>query len=96
MGKRGASGEAEKIEIERDGSTFDLSKLLDPKFGKIDPSNMPHIGGNTWAGGVGGYSTAGLGGVGGPFRLTSKYEKKKIVFCSDWMQAIRCTKCRKV
>ncbi len=25
--------------------------------------------GNTWAGGTGGYNTAGLGGIGGPFRL---------------------------
>lgn len=23
-----------------------------PKFGKIDPNNAPHVGGNTWAGGT--------------------------------------------
>ncbi|XP_068159002.1 von Willebrand factor A domain-containing protein 8 isoform X1 [Drosophila tropicalis] len=40
-----------------------------PKFGKIDPKNEPHVGGNTWAGGSGGRDTAGLGGKGGPFRL---------------------------
>lgn len=68
MGKFGTNSGGERIEIERDGQTFDLSKLLDPKFGKLDPENNPHIGGNQWAGGVGGYSTAGLGGVGGPFR----------------------------
>lgn len=24
-----------------------------PKHGKVDPDNMPHVGGNTWAGGTG-------------------------------------------
>lgn len=38
---------------------------------QIDPSNAPHVGGNTWAGGTGGRDTAGLGGVGGPYRLDS-------------------------
>ncbi|GAB1605806.1 von Willebrand factor A domain-containing protein 8-like [Argonauta hians] len=42
-----------------------------PKHGKIDPDNAPHVGGNTWAGGTGGRDTAGLGGVGGPYRLDS-------------------------
>lgn len=36
---------------------------------QIDPSNDPHVGGNTWAGGTGGRDTAGLGGKGGPYRL---------------------------
>jgi len=40
-----------------------------PKHGKEDPTNSPHVGGNTWAGGTGGRDTAGLGGVGGPYRL---------------------------
>ncbi|CAN7939417.1 unnamed protein product, partial [Ixodes hexagonus] len=40
-----------------------------PKHGKEDPQNMPHVGGNTWAGGTGGTNTAGLGGAGGPYRL---------------------------
>eukprot|EP01116_Phalansterium_solitarium_P000081 TRINITY_DN10050_c0_g5_i1.p1 TRINITY_DN10050_c0_g5~~TRINITY_DN10050_c0_g5_i1.p1 ORF type:complete len:1481 (+),score=541.02 TRINITY_DN10050_c0_g5_i1:2061-6503(+) len=40
-----------------------------PKHGQDDPDNNPHVGGNTWAGGVGGSDTAGLGGVGGPYRL---------------------------
>ncbi|GFO45307.1 von Willebrand factor a domain-containing protein 8, partial [Plakobranchus ocellatus] len=26
---------------------------VDPKHGKEDPQNQPHVGGNTWAGGVG-------------------------------------------
>mmetsp|Transcript_2536 Transcript_2536/g.7215 ORF Transcript_2536/g.7215 Transcript_2536/m.7215 type:complete len:929 (-) Transcript_2536:1607-4393(-) len=41
-----------------------------PKHGKIDPSGNPHVGGNTWAGGTGGRDTAGLGGKGGPYRLS--------------------------
>lgn len=40
-----------------------------PKHGKEDPENKPHVGGNTWAGGTGGRDTAGLGGKGGPYRL---------------------------
>lgn len=28
------------------------TKLDKPKFGKQDPDNEPHSGGNTWAGGV--------------------------------------------
>ncbi|EIN14530.1 hypothetical protein PUNSTDRAFT_118001 [Punctularia strigosozonata HHB-11173 SS5] len=44
----------------------DLDK---PNHGKDDPNNEPHIGGNTWAGGVGGRDTAGLGGRGGYMRL---------------------------
>lgn len=40
-----------------------------PKYGKDDPKNEPHVGGNTWAGGTGGSDTAGLGGRGGPYRL---------------------------
>ncbi|EER05969.1 hypothetical protein Pmar_PMAR028156 [Perkinsus marinus ATCC 50983] len=38
-----------------------------PKHGKED--DAPHVGGNTFAGGTGGADTAGLGGVGGPYRL---------------------------
>jgi von Willebrand factor A domain-containing protein 8 len=43
--------------------------VSNPKYGKIDPKNDPHVGGNTWAGGTGGRDTAGLGGKGGPYRL---------------------------
>ncbi|XP_061397314.1 von Willebrand factor A domain-containing protein 8-like [Musca vetustissima] len=45
-----------------------------PKYGKVDPKNDPHVGGNTWAGGSGGRDTAGLGGKGGPFRLDSGHK----------------------
>ena len=44
-------------------------KATSPKYGREDPKNEPHVGGNTWAGGTGGADTAGLGGKGGPFRL---------------------------
>ncbi|XP_005100871.1 von Willebrand factor A domain-containing protein 8 [Aplysia californica] len=44
---------------------------IDLKHGKEDPLNQPHVGGGTWAGGVGGSGTAGLGGFGGPYRLDS-------------------------
>lgn len=45
-----------------------------PKYGKVDPKNEPHVGGNTWAGGTGGRDTAGLGGKGGPFRLDAGHK----------------------
>lgn len=45
-----------------------------PKHGKIDLDNMPHVGGNTWAGGTGGRDTAGLGGIGGPYRLDAGHD----------------------
>lgn len=54
-----------QITIERDSN----EDVTDPKHGKEDPDNMPHVGGNTWAGGTGGRDTAGLGGKGGPYRL---------------------------
>ncbi|VDB87134.1 unnamed protein product [Peniophora sp. CBMAI 1063] len=53
----------------------DLDK---PKFGKVDPNNDPHEGGNTWAGGVGGRDTAGLGGRGGFMRLYTGNNIKQV------------------
>ncbi|CAI4226062.1 unnamed protein product [Auanema sp. JU1783] len=63
-----------RMEIDRGMSDFDFSKLDEPKLGKFDPDNTPHVGGNQWMGGTGGYNTAGLGGVGGPFRLDSGHD----------------------
>jgi hypothetical protein len=37
-----------------------LLQIGAPKHGKVDPMNVPHVGGNTWAGGTGGSTTAGL------------------------------------
>jgi hypothetical protein len=53
------------INFEPKGAT-DLSE---PKEGKDDPDNKPHVGGNTWRGGTGGRDTAGMGGRGGYMRL---------------------------
>ncbi|KAF4787814.1 von Willebrand factor A domain-containing protein 8 [Turdus rufiventris] len=58
-------GRPVQITVERE-SGLDVSS---PKHGKVDPLNMPHVGGNMWAGGTGGRDTAGLGGKGGPYRL---------------------------
>ncbi len=49
-----------------------------PKHGKIDPSNDPHVGGNQWAGGTGGRDTAGLGGLGGPYRLDAGHDVHQV------------------
>ncbi|KAH9929971.1 AAA domain-containing protein [Amylocystis lapponica] len=54
------------------------TKLSEPKFGKEDPDNEPHSGGNTWAGGTGGRDTAGLGGRGGYMRLFKGHDIKQI------------------
>ncbi|KAK0400469.1 hypothetical protein QR680_015263 [Steinernema hermaphroditum] len=63
-----------RVDYEKSESDFDFSKLDTPKIGKFDADNTPHVGGNTWAGGTGGYNTAGLGGVGGPFRLDAGHD----------------------
>lgn len=63
-----------RLELEKEETSVDLSKLDTPKLGKIDPNNTPHHGGNTWMGGTGGYNTAGLGGIGGPFRLDAGHD----------------------
>ncbi|KAF4047109.1 ATPase family associated domain-containing protein 5 [Phytophthora infestans] len=62
------------LELKVDGSrvggpSTPKTGLDTPKYGKDDPNNDPHVGGNTWAGGTGGSDTAGLGGRGGPYRL---------------------------
>ena len=58
------------LSIRRDG----LTDLDSPKHGKMDPDNAPHVGGNTWAGGTGGRDTAGMGGIGGPYRLDAGHD----------------------
>uniref|UniRef100_F1KQG7 VWFA domain-containing protein n=1 Tax=Ascaris suum TaxID=6253 RepID=F1KQG7_ASCSU len=67
--KKMFADQSESLRLEYEKDDFDINKLGDPKIGKFDPDNTPHVGGSTWAGGTGGYNTAGLGGVGGPFRL---------------------------
>ncbi|GMT03950.1 hypothetical protein PENTCL1PPCAC_26124, partial [Pristionchus entomophagus] len=61
----------EKDRVEYTMKTPNRDMLKTPTVGKFDPSNAPHHGGGMWAGGSGGYNTAGLGGAGGPFRLDS-------------------------
>ncbi|KAL3796256.1 hypothetical protein HJC23_008576 [Cyclotella cryptica] len=70
----------------RDHGTLSTPKTRasDPKHGKVDPDNTPHVGGNTWAGGTGGSDTAGLGGRGGPYRLDAGHPVHQI---SDEMKA---------
>jgi MoxR-like ATPase len=66
------------------GVSTPKTRTSSPKFGKVDPDNVPHVGGNTWAGGTGGSDTAGLGGRGGPFRLDAGHPVHQI---SDEMKA---------
>ncbi|OBZ76548.1 von Willebrand factor A domain-containing protein 8 [Grifola frondosa] len=54
------------------------TSLSKPKYGKEDPDNQPHTGGNTWAGGTGGRDTAGLGGRGGYMRLFKGHDINQI------------------
>ncbi|XP_034614310.1 von Willebrand factor A domain-containing protein 8 [Trachemys scripta elegans] len=67
-------GRPVQITIERDSGL----EVSSPKHGKTDPDNMPHVGGNTWAGGTGGRDTAGLGGKGGPYRLDAGHKVYQI------------------
>ncbi|KAM5545989.1 hypothetical protein V8D89_000115 [Ganoderma adspersum] len=54
------------------------TSLDNPKFGKEDPKNEAHTGGNTWAGGTGGRDTAGLGGRGGYMRLFKGHDINQV------------------
>ncbi|KAL7746699.1 hypothetical protein RI367_007978 [Sorochytrium milnesiophthora] len=64
-----------ELKMEKRPTALDLDK---PKHGKEDPKNEPHVGGNTWAGGTGGRDTAGLGGVGGPYRLDKGHDVHQV------------------
>ena len=54
-----------RIETFNASPNTELKEFKGPKHGQVDPKNEPHVGGNTWAGGSGGFDTAGMGGVGG-------------------------------
>ncbi|CAI2356267.1 unnamed protein product [Caenorhabditis sp. 36 PRJEB53466] len=71
-----SGGDDDKLRMEFDRKPDDVNfdKLDEPKLGKFDPNNAPHHGGNQWMGGTGGYNTAGLGGIGGPFRLDAGHD----------------------
>ncbi|KAJ3359065.1 hypothetical protein GGF32_009678 [Allomyces javanicus] len=64
-----------RLEINKEWGPTDTSA---PKHGKEDPENKPHVGGNTWAGGTGGRDTAGLGGIGGPYRLDKGHDVHQV------------------
>ena len=76
-----AAGVKEQLE---GGISTPKTRVGSPKYGKVDPDNTPHVGGNTWAGGTGGSDTAGLGGRGGPYRLDAGHPIHQI---SDEMKA---------
>ena len=63
-----------QLTIERDK----VGDLDSPKHGKIDPNNDPHIGGNQWAGGVGGRDTAGT--CIEMFKVVNKCNSTKAIF----------------
>ncbi|KAG0722072.1 von Willebrand factor A domain-containing protein 8 [Chionoecetes opilio] len=67
------SGEL-RLDVER----YSGEDVTEPKHGKEDPDNEPHVGGNTWAGGTGGRDTAGLGGKGGPYRLDAGHDVHQV------------------
>jgi hypothetical protein len=46
------------LDVKFEPKKTDLDK---PKFGKEDPDNAPHSGGNTWAGGVDAFPVLPLG-----------------------------------
>ena len=54
----------------------DNGKRADAKEGKEDGEK--HVGGNTWKGGLGGSQTAGLGGVGGPWRVSKAAQGDRV------------------
>jgi len=61
-----------------DGTSRSPPPLSEPKEGKWDDRNDPHVGGNQWAGGTGGSDTAGLGGRGGPYRLDRGHQVHQV------------------
>jgi len=70
----GETSEDRDLSIQRNH----VGGLDTPKHGQIDPKGAPHVGGNTWAGGTGGRDTAGLGGIGGPYRLDAGHDVHQV------------------
>ena len=62
------SGPGKQLERAQIGDAVPRESEQDPKHGKKS-DGKEHVGGNTWEGGTGGSSTAGLGGRHGPYRL---------------------------
>lgn len=59
--------DSEDAEVEEASSSTKDKPLGGPKHGEED--NEEHHGGNNFAGGTGGRDTAGMGGIGGPYRI---------------------------
>jgi von Willebrand factor A domain-containing protein 8 len=70
--KRDTSTQFDK-QREGEGESKPRFGVNEPKHGKEDEKNEPHVGGNTWAGGTGGSDTAGLGGRGGNLSLFQEF-----------------------
>ena len=73
-GGRPADSRSVQVTYERESG----KDVDEPKHGKVDSTNAPHVGGNTWAGGTGGRDTAGLGGKGGPYRLDAGHDVTQV------------------
>ncbi|XP_041484897.1 von Willebrand factor A domain-containing protein 8-like isoform X2 [Lytechinus variegatus] len=71
-------GTAEDAKLQITYDKDEVGDISEPKFGEIDQSNNPHVGGNRWAGGTGGRDTAGMGGIGGPFRLDAGHDVHQV------------------
>ena len=71
----GDEDQTKRLELSKSWGDMSLNA---PKHGKMDEKNAPHVGGNTWAGGTGGRDTAGLGGVGGPYRLDAGHDVHQV------------------
>ena len=72
---KGSLLEPGRVEIAQSAS--DKESLQDPKEGK-SPDGTAHVGGNTWKGGTGGNSTAGLGGKHGPYRFDAGFDVHQV------------------
>lgn len=73
-------GKTEKQELDLRVNGLDSQPRVqgpqNPKYGEEDDDE--HHGGNNFAGGTGGFDTAGLGGANGPFRKASKHPVHQI------------------
>jgi hypothetical protein len=68
LGDEGSADHALLAAVATENKTLAADPEM-PKEGKED--NEPHVGGNTYKGGSGGRDTAGMGGIGGPYRVNS-------------------------
>lgn len=73
--KKMVGPEGERLQITKERySGLDVSE---PKHGKVDPKNEPHVGGNTWAGGTGGRVQTKVCLIKSGKRLSQIYYRKR-------------------